>query len=918
MAVSTQLRRFVSVGCFFFLFIIPERAFCQKIFSLEITGDYRDATMIEMFIDLEKKYPIRFYYEPDILPYYKVGYDCKGRNLYNLLQTLLPPHSLTCIAARDNGIIICRKSDMNADYVRNLLRKWDEDEIELPDFLTPLELVRQTGEPPAAATKTIRVEGLVNDEQSKEPLQSALIYLDSVGSGGATTDRQGRFKLELPPGEHLLTINFLGYREAKVQLKAYQSGEIEIPMQSRALELAAVEIQGNKAANKQTAVATGVELLSTQTIKDLPSFMGESDVVKSLLILPGVSTVGEGASGFNVRGGNIDQNLVVQDELPFFNTSHVLGFFSVFNPDLVRSTTLYKGHIPAQFGGRVASVLDVRLRDGSFTEWHGSAGAGFAAAKVSLEGPLWKNKVSVLVGARQSYSDWMLKLAKLPDVKQSSAWFNDINGKISARTGKYGTLSVGIHRSADYFRYAQQFGYQWKTSGANFSWRQTWGNSLLTSVTGASGKLQNTYFLPKGADAFELDNGLEFHTAGLQASLLNIPRHEIQAGIQWNRNNALPQELRPYGPDSGILPKSARQENGEEWAVFAGDEFKISDRITLYAGLRFSRFSTLGPHEVLVYEPGVPYSEETVIDTLFYGKNQASQTYSGPEPRISLNVRINDRNALKLSYNKLRQYQHLISNTTAATPTDTWQPANRYLRPQVSDSYGAGWFYTDGDKRWEASLELFYRNTNDVPAYKDFAELLLNDHLETELIAGKQRSYGSEWLYKKNNGRWTGWLSYTWSRVRQQAESPYPALSVNRGEWFPANFDQPHQVTLFTKYAINPALYWTFNFTYRTGRPVTAPVNGYQVGNVVVPNFSDRNNLRIADYHRLDIGLTIDKTKSKLTGLKWTLNLSVYNVYARQNPFSVYFQRDRKGLPKAYQLSVIGSIIPAANLVFYW
>lgn len=916
MAASLHTARLLFLGSLL-TFLGLNSAFSQKIFSLDISGDYREATMIEMFLDLEKRYPVKFYFDPDILPYYKVGYDCKGRNLFDLLQTLLPPHNLTCVAARENGIVICRKPDMNAVYVTELLKKWDENDVEMPDFLTPLELTRQSGEPPASGAEKLTVEGLINDEQSKEPITGALIRFDTSG-GGATTDRLGRFKLSLPPGEHLLTINFIGYRETLVRLQVYQSGAIEIPMQTRALELGAVEIQGNKAANKQTSVATGVELLSTQTIKDLPSFMGESDVVKSLLVLPGVSTVGEGASGFNVRGGNIDQNLVIQDELPFYNSSHVLGFFSVFNPDLVRSTTLYKGHIPARFGGRVASVLDVKLRDGSFTEWHGSAGAGLASAKASVEGPLLNNRLSILAGARASYSDWMLKWAKLPDVKESSARFNDLNAKISLRSGKNGTVSAGAHRSEDYFRFAQQFGYQWKTSGGNFAWRQTWGDAVLTALSAAAGKLQNTYFQPEGADAFELDNGLEFRTAGLQATLLSFTRHEIQAGIQWNRTNPLPQNLRPRGADSGILPKNVQQENGEEWAFFADDEFKIAEKITLYAGLRYSSFRTLGPNIILLYEPGVPYSEENVADTLFFGKNAVSQTYGGLEPRISLNVRLNTQQAVKFSYNRLRQYLHLISNTTAATPSDTWQVANRYLRPQVSDSYNAGWFFTKDDKRWETSVELFYRNTEDVPAYEDFAELLLNDHLETDLIAGRQRSYGAEWLCKKSRGRWSGWISYTWSRVWQQAESPFPALSVNRGEWFPAGFDQPHQATLFAKYAINPALYWTFNFTYRTGRPVTAPVNGYQVGPVVVPNFSDRNNLRIPDYHRLDIGLTIDKTKSKLDGLKWTLNISAYNVYSRKNPFSVYFKRDRTARPKAYQLAVIGSFIPAANLVFYW
>ena len=905
----------VLLGCCCFFFLLRP-ASAQPIFDLEISGDYRNATIIEMFLDLEQRYPVKFYYDPDILPYYKVGFDCQGRRLFNLLQTLLPQHNLTFAAARENGIVICRKVDLNGEYVRNLLQKWDDNKIELPEFLTPLKLERQTGMPPASSATTVLVEGVIKDEKTQEPVPGAAIRTDTAG--GVTTDRLGRFRLTLKPGEHLLKIQYLGYRETEVRLLVYQAGTIEILMQTRALELAAVEIQGNKAANKQTAVATGVELLSTQTIKDLPSFMGESDVVKSLLILPGVSTVGEGASGFNVRGGNIDQNLVVQDELPFYNTSHVLGFFSVFNPDLVRSTTLYKGHIPARFGGRVASVLDVKLRDGNFSEWHGSAGAGLAAAKASVEGPVWKEKLSVLAGARMSYSDWMLKLAKLPDVKQSSAWFNDVNAKMSLRSGKNGTISAGGHRSEDYFRFAQEFGYQWKTTGANISWRQTWGESVLTSLTATSGQLQNTYFQPEGAGAFDLSNGLSFYTVNAQASWLSLANHEIQIGGQWNRTDVLPQQLRPRGSDSDILPKTIQQENGAEWAAFADDEFKISEKITLYGGLRYSYFRTAGPGNVRLYEPGVPFSDETVIDTLVFGDNETSQTYGGLEPRVSLNVRLADQHAIKFSYNRLRQYQHLISNTTAATPSDTWQVSNRYLRPQVSDSYAAGWFFTKDNKRWENSVEVYYRHTDDVPAYEDFASLLLNDHLETELIAGQQRSYGAEFLFRKNEGRWTGWASYTWSRSFQQARSPYPALSVNRGAWFPANFDQPHQAILFAKYAINPALYWTFNFTYRTGRPVTAPVNGYQTGSVVVPNYSDRNNLRIPDYHRLDAGLTIDKTRSKLAGLKWTLNLSVYNLYARKNPFSVYFKRDRTGRPKAYQLAVIGSVIPAANLVFYW
>ncbi|MCY7328085.1 MAG: TonB-dependent receptor, partial [Saprospiraceae bacterium] len=543
---------------------------------------------------------------------------------------------------------------------------------------------------------------------------------------GATTNALGRFTIELAPGDHQLLVGYIGYRETAVKLQVNQAGEVEIPLQVSALELATVEIQGNKSANKQTSVATGVEMLTAQKIKELPTFMGESDVLKSLLVLPGVSTVGEGASGFNVRGGNIDQNLVIQDDLPFFNTSHVLGFFSVFNPDLVRSTTLYKGHIPARLGGKIASALEVKLKEGNFQEWHGSAGAGLAAAKLTIEGPLWKDKVSIIVGARASYSDWMLKRAKLPQVKNSSAWFNDFNGKLAVRLSKNGTLNVGAHRSQDFFRFAQDFGYEWQTTGGSLAWRQSWNGGIVTSFTASTGRLENIFFQPAGFDAFELRNGLAYSTVNLHASLLSIEGHEIMAGAQWNRNNTLPQTLAPRGTDSGIAPQSVQLENGEEWAGFISDELKINNRLSLDAGLRYSYFRSVGPNQVFNYEPNTPFSPETITDTIHIGANQASQTYGGLEPRVSLNFKLNAQQNIKLSYNRLRQYLHLISNTAAATPADIWQPSNRYIRPQVSDSYSAGWFFTPENHRWETSVELFYRLTAHVPAYEDFATLLLN------------------------------------------------------------------------------------------------------------------------------------------------------------------------------------------------
>ncbi len=896
--------------------LLPVSVGAQKVFDLEIHGDYRGYTFIEMMIDLEKRYPVKFYYDPDILPYYTIEYRFEGQTLFYILQNILHPNGLVCTSARGNGIILCRSNDLHADYLRKLLQKWDDNKIELPEFLTSLEISKTIGQPPASAS-AVRLEGVVYDEQSKEPIPGVLIRVENR-EGGATTNAVGRYVLELPSGSHKLLVNYIGYRETLVMLELLQSGPLDVPMQVRALAISTVEIQGNKAANKQTSVGTGVEMLSTQTIKDLPAFMGEADVLKSLLILPGVSTVGEGAAGFNVRGGNIDQNLVIQDGMPFFNTSHVLGFFSVFNPDLVRSVTLYKGHMPARFGGRTASALEVKLRDGDFSTWHGNVGIGLAAAKAYLEGPLLKNKLSVIAGARASYSDWMLQQAKSPEVRNSSASFNDAHVKFTYRGGTRTAISAGFQHSDDYFRVSQDFGYEWGTTGGNAQWRQTWTDNLISTVTANAGKVQNRYFELGGTNSFTLDNGLGFANIQAQAIWFGKEKHEVSGGLQWNKTTTLPQELLPGSGSSSVAKQEINQENGEEWAVFIDDEYRINEKWSLYTGLRYSHFFSKGPATVLQYEPGFPLSPQTVVDSLFYNQNAVTQSYGGAEPRLAINFRANKQHSIKLSYNRIQQFMHLISNTTAATPADVWQPSNKYFQPQLSDNFSTGWFYITPNNRWEVSTELYFRNIKHVLAYEDFANLLLNEHLETELIDGKQRSYGAEWLLRKNTGRLTGWFSYTWSRAFQQAMSPYPQQSVNRGEWFPANYDQPHQMVMYGKLSMNPSFYFTFNFTYRSGRPVTAPVDGYSVGQVVLPQYSDRNAFRIPDYHRLDAGFTIDKTRSKIKGLKWTLNISAYNLYSRQNPFSVYFKRDRNGLPKAYRLAVIGSIIPAANLTFTW
>jgi outer membrane receptor protein involved in Fe transport len=887
----------------------------QNALAREITADYQDITLIEILLDLEKRYPpMRFYYEPNVLPYYKIKYKSNGTTVFDALQNILPNNDLVCATTGDEGIVICRKSDLNRPYITRLLAKWDEGKIEMPEFLQPYALSLDCGTAPRRAGMAT-VTGQVLDEQTREPIAGAVLRLDPPLRGGATTNSLGQFSLQVQAADSVLArIDYPGYRLALIHLRVYGSGEVSVPIQQRFQSLQEVVIQGNRAADKTIGAATGLDLLPARIVKELPAFAGEADVVKSLSVLPGVSTVGEGASGFNVRGGNIDQNLVLQDGLPFFNTSHVLGFFSVFNPDLVGSTTLHKGHIPASYGGRTASVLDVQLRNPNFRQWSGNAGLGLLTAKVNLEGPIVRDRVAVLMGGRTSYSDWLLKRAKLPTVKASSARFADATAKVVTRLNTNGSLELTGHTSTDFFRFGRDFGYSWSTNGGSATYRQALSERWVVQAQVAMGQLRNTYFTPDGFDAFELSSGLRYARGRSTATWVGRADHEARIGAEWNRSVTLPQMYGPRTDSSFVVPQTVQQGRGEEWAAFVEDDWKITPRLSLYAGLRWSQYRQLGGTPTFAYEPGAPAQVSTIVDTIFFEKNKTVQTYGGAEPRVALGYQVASGLSVKASYNRLRQYLHLISNTTAATPADIWQVSTRYIAPQVGDNYGAGIFWKNAAATWESSFEGFWKKTQNVAGYRDFADLLLNEHLETELVPSRMRSYGLEYALKKNEGKLTGWLAYTWSRSWQQTRSEFPSIQVNRGAWFPANFDQPHQLNLFAKFGLNPARYWTFNFTYRTGRPVSAPGSSYQTGNVVLPYFPERNNFRIRDYHRLDVAFTIDKNKSKIEGLRWIVNLSVYNVYARENPFAVYFQRDKQGLTKAYQLSAIGAAIPTANV----
>jgi hypothetical protein len=884
----------------------------QSLFEKTKSGKYEQTTLYELFGELEKSYNFKVCCDPNKLPWYNVNCTFSNKTIHEVFKSILPKNGLSYTVLDENTIAICKTDDLNRDYLIELQKKCAEGTIKLPEFLSPYDIEKELGSP-NDKIQNLNLEILVKDDDTNDAIPGAVVLLNGTPVGNATNNI-GKTNIKLKSGKNLLAVRYIGFRETRLTLQCWESGEISIPIKANPLALQEVLIEGNRANNKVQNVQTAVEAMPVAVIKELPAFMGEADVVKSLSTLPGVTSAGDGSSGFNVRGGNIDQNLTMQDNATLFNTSHVLGFFSVYNPDLVRNVTLYKGHVPAKFGGRISSVLDVQLKDGNFTQFHGNIGIGIATGKAMIEGPILKNKISFIAGFRRSYSDWMLKAVPLKEGKTSSAWFFDGLTKISVRLSEKTSFNISTYGTNDYFRYGQQFGYSWANRLVNFSLKHPIGNTNIASVWQVNGgQYKGSYFAPIGFNAFELNSGLQYANAQWRLNWAMFDVHDMTAGVQWNRIKSLPENFAPLGTESIEVPKIAQKDKGEEMAIFIEDETKLTKRFAVSAGIRAVLYRALGEKLDYQYLPNAPRTLDNIVDSVFYGKGKVYKKYFGAEPRLSMSYKLSQKSVIKFSYNRMRQYVHLISNLSSPTPVDIWQVSNTHIAPQTGDNFDIGYSRQWAANMFELDADVFVKNAQNVPIYKDFPTLLLNSHLETELLAGDLKGIGAEVAVKKKFGLWTGWLSYTYISTKITPPNGFASEIINQGKPYPSDYDQPNQVNCYAKYSFNPAVSFALNYAYRSGRPASAPVSIYNIGGIAIPNYAYRNNVRIPDYHRLDISLNFDQNKSKISGAKTSFSLSIYNVLARQNPYSVFFKKEPDNIPTAYSLSLVGTAIPAFN-----
>jgi hypothetical protein len=751
--------------------------------------------------------------------------------------------------------------------------------------------------------------GYVRDGKNGEPIIGASVYLDTSSSFGVITDQFGYYSLTLPIGRHSLHISSASMKDTRRQIMLYSDGKLNVDMIDQVVSLKTVIVTSEKNSNVKS-VMMGVDKLNIKTIKQVATVFGETDILKVVLTLPGVTSVGEASTGFNVRGGSTDQNLILFSDATIYNPSHVFGFFSAFNPDVVKEVELYKSSIPEKYGGRLSSVLDVTGRDGNTKKWSGTGGIGPMTAKLMLEGPIIKDKTSIIFGGRASYSDYLLRFLPKDSYSNSSASFYDLNLHISHTINAKNSIYLTGYYSSDQFRLNSDTTYKYSNANGNIKWKHNFNNKFYGVFTAGLDHYQYSV----GSDAVPLNAyklSFAINQSNFRADFSYSPnyKHLLNFGLNAVYYKLSPGSLEPSGKESLVVPNVVDQEQALESALYLGDKFTVSPKFTIEGGLRYSLYNYLGPHDVYGYAPGQPRTTETIIDTTHYNSGQVVKTYQGPEIRLAMRYNLTDNSSVKLSYNTMRQYIHMLSNTTAISPTDIWKLSDPYIQPQFGQQVSLGYYQSFKSNTIEASVELYYKQSQNYLDYKSGAVLVLNHHIETDVVNTRGKAYGVEFFIKKSTGKLNGWISYTYSRTLLQLDDPLAGETINNGQYYPASYDKPNVFNMIGNYRFSHRYSISLNTIYSTGRPVTMPVGAFYYAGGQRVYYSDRNQYRIPDYFRIDFSVNIDGNHkvNKLYHNSWTIG--VYNLTGRQNAYSVYFV-EQGGVMKGYKLSIFDTPIP--------
>ncbi|TGD56960.1 TonB-dependent receptor [Flavobacterium humi] len=913
----------------FFLFV------AQLLFSQDtndrISIEYNNASRKSVLEKIETLSGYTFYFDEKWLEAENslVSGNYKDEKIKNILEDVFNNTNLNFFFDK-NKIILTRNSiiydKLPDNYFRNQQNPATTAASPKPVFFQQYDSIKNpAGKENSAITLVGRetvhpdtdlytLSGYVKNVKTGELLPDVTIRVKNSNSN-TSSNAEGYYILQLPAGINIIETESLNHKKTSRKIMVYSNGKLDLAISEKINQLDEVVVKGKKNKTVRTAI-TGVTTIEAEGIKNVPLVLGERDVLKIALTIPGIKTAGEGSAGFNVRGGKEDQNLILLDNATIYNPAHFFGFFSAINPYTTNKVDIYKGSIPAEFGGRLSSVFDITSKNGNMQQFAGEGGIGPVTSNLAVSTPIVKDKSSLLVGGRATYSGWILKNLEDEKLKKSEASFYDAFAKYNHNINLNNSIETTLYYSRDAYSITSDSLYKYSNRLVSLKWKHTFNqkNRAELNFTNSEYKFAIDYD-SENLNAFDFGYKINETQAVLKFSYLFNEKHKFTYGLSSKLYGINPGTLDPKKDESLLVPVNIDKEKGLESAVFISDNFKVTPKLLVDVGARFSMFTALGASTQRIYQQGLPLSDATVVEEKKFGNNKAIKTYNGFEPRFALRYLITDDFSVKAGYDKTFQYIHLLSSNTTQSPTDTWKLSDWNVKPQNGQQVSLGLFKTIDYEDLELSLEGYYKKSHNILDYKVGAELLLNENIETELLQGEGKSYGVEFLIRKSAGRLNGWLGYTYSRSFVKLDSQFNEEKVNNGKYFAANFDKPHDVSAVLNYRFTKRYSFSANFVYQTGRPITYPIGKYMYGGIEYTLYSDRNKFRIPDYYRLDVGINIEGNHKikKLAHSFW--NISVYNLLGRNNPYSVYFVTE-EGKVKAYKTSIFGIPVPTITYNF--
>ena len=882
----------------------------QLAFSQEenrITGFFPGVTF-DRFADLvEKETPYRFYFKESDVAGLTVNLQASKDKLEDVLGAIFLKTDLKFSISAQMEVFVSKGEKLQVDFLPNYFQAPTSG---VSGSAAQDEFVRNRryviGIP--GGGNEAKLIGVVKSLENNQPIEGAIVY-EKESMQQTITDKEGKYEITIPKGyKTLLVQNIGGYTEQRL-LDVKGNGTLDLNIGEGVFALNEVVVRSGALTNVSRP-EMGVQSLSVQQMRKLPAVMGEVDIIKGILTMPGVNTAGEASVGFNVRGGAADQNLILLDQNTLFNPSHLFGFFSAVNSDMVQGVELYKAGVPASLGGRLSSVLQVTPKKGRTDKIGGSGGIGPMTSRLSIDGPIGANTTFIL-GTRLTYSDWLLDaLQDRIDLGASRAFFADFNGSVEHRFSEKDAIRVSGYLSKDEFQFDPDTVYSYSNQNFAVSWTHYFNDQLEATFSAG----QDAYdFLVEGEDnplnsyQYRFDIKQQFLKAQFRQE--KGDRHILTYGVHGIYYQLNPGRINPFGTESIVIPDQVASEKAMDWSLFIGDEFEVNEQLTMSGGLRYNFYRFLGPQTLPVYAAGEPFLAENITGETVYGSGENVQTYHGPEFRFSARYALSNWSSIKAGVNSMRQNIHLLSNSSVITPTDTWKLSDPFLKPQRGIQYALGYFRNMKQGMYELSAEVYYRTMQNLLDYKSGAQIVLNDRIEQDVLVTQGKAYGAEFYLRKLQGKLNGSIAYTYSRSLLQTDPAERKEQINRSEWYPSNFDQPHNANVVINYELSRRLNMTMAGKYSTGRPVTLPIAKFEYGGAERVYFSDRNSFRVPDYFRLDFSINLEGNHkvNKLAHASWSFG--VYNILGRDNAYSVYYVPEG-GKLQGYQLAIFAEPIP--------